>query len=111
MRQVGGCPRERSRLHHSVGVWPLLIDDETVVLEQVPGTSMRLRARAWPGGEAEVTVTVEPQGDRCLVMMEEDAVRGPGVLVPRPLRSLLLTWRNVESLRRLAYLVEGRARG
>ncbi len=40
--------------------------------------------------------------------MEEDVASGPGVLVPAPLRSPALDWRNVEALRRLAYLVERR---
>ena len=35
--------------------------------------------------------------------MTEDAVSGPGVLVPRPVRGLTLKWRNTEALRRLAY--------
>ena len=45
-------------------------------------------------------------------MIEEDAMSGPARLVPRLVRDPALTWRNVESLRRLAYLAERRsARG
>ena len=33
-----------------------------------------------------------------------------GVLVPKPLRDAQLHWRNVEALRRLAFVVEGRTR-
>ncbi len=43
------------------------------------------------------------------MLIEEDAVSGPGVLVPKPLRGLTLKWRNVETLQRLAYLAERRA--
>jgi hypothetical protein len=38
-------------------------------------------------------------------------VAGPGRLVPGPLRDVLLRWRNVESLRRLAFIAERRAAG
>ena len=44
-------------------------------------------------------------------MIEEDAVEGPATLMPKPLRDAQLRWRNVETLRRLAYIVERRAKG
>ncbi|QWF20548.1 SRPBCC family protein [Nocardioides sp. LMS-CY] len=103
-------PDVGSRLHHSVGVWPLLVDDETEVLDVIPGEALTLHARARPTGTAEVALRLEPRGAETRVVIEEDAVAGPGLLVPRPLRELGLTWRNVESLRRLAYLAERRAR-
>ena len=40
----------------------------------------------------------------------EDATAGPGLLVPKPLRDLQLHPRNVETLKRLAFVVEGRTR-
>ena len=40
--------------------------------------------------------------------IEEQATAGPGALVPRLLQDPLLAWRNVEALRRLAFLVERR---
>ena len=42
------------------------------------------------------------------VVIEEDAAAGPGVLVPRPVRGVTFRWRNIETLRRLAYLAERR---
>ena len=42
--------------------------------------------------------------------MTEDAVKGPGTLVPKPLRTLALVPRNIETLHRLALLAEGRGR-
>ena len=56
-----------------------------------------------------VTVTTD-RDDSCTVAMAEDAVTGPGTLLPRPLRQLAIGPRNVEALRRLAYLAEGRHR-
>lgn len=104
-------PAEGSRIHHSVGSWPLLIDDNTEVVECKPGSLLRLRARAWPMGEAGVTLRISPSGTATEVQIEEDAVSGPGTLVPAPLRHAALKWRNVETLRRLAYIAEGRPAG
>jgi uncharacterized protein YndB with AHSA1/START domain len=109
MREVDDAwPEPGARLHHSVGSWPLLVDDTTEVLECTPGSFLRLRARAWPGGEAEVTISLRATGAETEIVMIEDAVSGPGRLVPKPLRDLQLSWRNVEALRRLAFVVERR---
>lgn len=110
MRDVDDTwPKEGSALHHSVGAWPVLIDDSTTVVECDPPTKLRLRARAWPAGEADVLFRLEPRGFETEVVIEEDIARGPLVLIPPPLRSPLITWRNTETLRRLAFLVEGRS--
>jgi hypothetical protein len=104
-------PAEGARIHHSFGLWPAVISDTTHVERSVPGTELALTARGWPAGEATVVLTITPRDSRsCTVTIEEDAVRGPGTLVPRPLRQLLIGPRNVEALRRLAYLAEGRHR-
>ena len=99
-------PAVGAQLHHSAGVWPALIDDTTEVLDVEPGTRLRLRARAWPAGEAEVVLTLTPHGDDTLLEMQEDAVTGPGKLVPSPVRGPLIGWRNVEALRRFAAIAE-----
>lgn len=109
MREVDDdWPAVGSKLHHSVGTWPLLIDDTTEAKEVVPGSVLVLRVRAWPTGEGEVTLRLRPQGADTEVVMEETAVSGPAVLIPDLLENPLLGWRNVEALRRLALLVEGR---
>ena len=91
-----------------MGSWPALVSDETEVLESVPGSLMRLRAAAWPTGEAGVTIRLQPVGGGTEVTIEEDAIAGPGRLVPKPLRDAGLKWRNTETLRRLAYVAERR---
>jgi len=101
-------PAPGSRIAHSVGVWPLVINDVTISRGWDPGAGIELRARAWPTGEAKVRIEVEPRGDGCTVRMVEDAVRGPATLIPRPLRAALLTPRNTEALRRLAAIAERR---
>lgn len=109
MRDVDdNWPAKGSRIHHSVGVWPLLINDHTEVLDVVPGRSISLRARAWPIGEAKVDIRLSDVGSQTEVVIEEDATAGPGVLVPEPFKGLSLKWRNVETLRRLAFIAEGR---
>ncbi len=103
-------PSVGAKIHHSVGVWPVMLDDHTKVLESLPGRQLRLRARAWPVGEAEVVITLSADGARTSVAIEEEVVDGPGKLIPSPMTGLGLKWRNVETLRRLAFVVEGRAR-
>jgi len=109
MREVDDTwPAVGARLHHSVGNWPLLIDDTTSVLEVDSGHRLKLRARGWPAGEAEVELVLEPTSGGTRVTISEDAVTGPGRLVPLPLRAPMIKWRNVEALRRLALVVENR---
>jgi uncharacterized protein YndB with AHSA1/START domain len=109
MRDVDASwPEVGSRLHHSVGVWPGLIDDNTEVLESEPEQRIKLRAKGWPMGEAEVILELEAASDGTRVKIYEKPVKGPGVLVPSPLVDPMLKWRNTETLRRLAYVVEGR---
>ncbi len=110
MREVDDqWPEPGARLHHSVGSWPLLVDDLTEVVEMSPGVLLVLDAKARPTGTARVTIRLEAVGAETRVVMEEDAVAGPARLVPKPIRDVPLTWRNVESLRRLAFVVERRA--
>jgi len=101
-------PEVGSQLHHSVGIWPLLLDDSTEVLESSPGVMLRLKARAWPGGEAEVVLRLRPQGVGTEVVIEENAVSGPAALIPNLVEDPLIAWRNTETLRRLAYVAENR---
>jgi hypothetical protein len=109
MREVDeNWPEVGSKLHHSVGTWPALLDDDTEVLDVDPLHLLELRARAWPFGEAQVRLHLTAQGAGTRVVIEEDAVAGPGVLVPKALRAPGLKWRNVETLRRLAYIAERR---
>jgi uncharacterized protein YndB with AHSA1/START domain len=102
-------PATGSKIHHSVGLWPAVLDDDTEVTACVPGSLMSLRARAWPGGSADVTVRLEADGARTRVVLAEDVAHGPAALIPRPVRSPALAWRNRECLRRLSWLAERRA--
>ena len=103
-------PAVGSRLHHSVGTWPLLIDDTTEVLEVEEDRRIVLKARGWPAGEARVEISLRPTADATVVTIVENATAGPGALVPKPVQDVQLHVRNKEALRRLAFVVEGRTR-
>jgi hypothetical protein len=112
MRDVASdWPAEGSVIHHSFGVWPLLIDDTTSVLEWDPPRHALLKARGWPAGSAHVSIDVQPDAAGCRVSITEDAVEGPGTLVPKPVRDAAILLRNRETLQRLAFLAEGAAEG
>lgn len=109
MRDVDGdWPQVGSHLHHSAGVWPAVVSDSTEVLAVEPCRMLLLRARGWPMGEAEVRITMGAKGAGTLVEIEEDLVSGPARLVPEALRAPMLKIRNVETLRRLAFIAEHR---
>ena len=109
MRSVDEAwPAPGTKLHHSFGVWPLLLNDTTEVLELDPGHRLVLDAGGWPIGNARVEITVEAAADGSLVSMAEDVSDGPARLVPQPVRVAGIDVRNRETLRRLALLAEGR---
>lgn len=127
-------PQAGSRIHHSSGLWPVLINDTTQVEVCEPERRLVLTARGWPAGEAKVDIrltpvdfavnpdearrrgsgasagTGTPAGPGTEITILEDATSGPATLVPEPVRQALMVQRNKEALRRLGYLAEGRAR-
>ena len=111
MRDVDAAwPASGAKLAHSVGAWPALIDDETVSVEWNPPHRSVVRAKGWPIGEAIVTIDVRAKGSGCLVRIQEEPAEGPGAWVPRFLTDPILYLRNRETLRRLAFVAEGRER-
>ena len=109
MRDVDDAwPAEGALLHHSFGVWPAVIDDTTTILKWDPPRRMVIKPAGWPIGEAKVAIDVKPRGEGCVVRIQEEAVSGPGSLVPKPLLDVPLHIRNIETLRRLAYIAESR---
>jgi hypothetical protein len=102
-------PEVGALLHHSVGAWPLLINDSTKVTGADPGRQLELIARGWPLGEAKVVITLEDLGEQCRVTIAEDAVRGPALAIPKTLRDPMITVRNRETLQRLELMAAGGA--
>ena len=110
MRSVDDAwPQVGSKLHHSFGVWPVLLNDETVVREWDPPRKAVISPKGWPVGEALVTIEAKPRRDGCVVRIQEKAQKGPASVMPHVLLDLFLHPRNVETLRRLAFIAEGRA--
>lgn len=104
-------PGAGSRIHHSVGAWPLLLSDNSEVERVDAPHLLQLRVKAWPTGEARVTISCRPVAEGGTeVVMEERAVSGPAKLIPEAAQDVMLHARNTESLRRLAYLAENHAR-
>ncbi|MGW0230288.1 SRPBCC family protein [Actinopolymorpha singaporensis] len=104
-------PAPGTKIHHSIGPWPLVLHDDTEVMAAEPGKFLKLDARAWPAGAAHVRFQLTPLGPgRTEVRMIEDFHRGPAQKLPMLVQSLLFTPRNKESLARLAAYVEGRTR-
>ncbi len=86
-----------------------MLNDDTEVLESEPGRLLRLKARGWPQAPTPRCSSRSSPRRRHDGRDEEDVVSGPGRLLPNPLRSESIRWRNVETLRRLAFLAENRA--
>lgn len=111
MRDVDeGWPAVGTQLHHSVGTWPLLINDTTEVLEVEEERRILLLARGWPAGTARVEIILEPRGTDTVVTIVEQAASGPGALIPKALQDPQLHVRNIVTLRRLAFVVGGRTK-
>ncbi|MGN6131971.1 MAG: SRPBCC family protein [Nocardioidaceae bacterium] len=105
-----GFPAPGTKVHHSIGLWPVLLSDDTEVEEFDPPRKAQLLARAWPGGEARVVLTCEPVAEGTEVTMRERVVNGPASLIPGVVQDAMLRARNKESLMRLAFLAERAAR-
>ncbi|HWU45942.1 MAG TPA: SRPBCC family protein [Humibacter sp.] len=104
-------PEPGAALHHSFGLWPLVIDDVTRSLAWEAPRRLVLQAHGRAVGVAQVHIDVQPHARGCVVRMTEDATAGPARLIPRLVRDALGRARNREALRRLAYRAEARTDG
>lgn len=100
-------PEPGTRIHHSVGLWPFLIDDHTEVLAADPGRSLTLMARAKGFGRARIELDVRPSGVGSVIGMGENLASPPMSWLPQSLVELAALPRNRECIRRLALLAEG----
>jgi hypothetical protein len=109
IRAVGAdWPAEGSTIRHSIGVWPAVINDETVVERSRPREEIVLLAKLGPFGAARITLRLEDGGDGCRIVMHEVPVRGPMAALPAPVALAALWPRNRECTWRLAALAERR---
>ncbi|WP_123742746.1 SRPBCC family protein [Saccharothrix texasensis] len=103
IREVdAGWPGTGTRIHHSVGAWPVAVQDVTTVLDVDPPRMLELEARLWPLGAARIRFDLKATSDGCEVTMLEEAIKGPLSLLPAPAQSLFLVPRNRETLTRLS---------
>lgn len=101
-------PAPGALIHHSAGAWPLLLDDQTEVVESEPERRLVLQARGRPLGEATVALELTPTATGTVVSMLEDVSHGPTLALPKAVRQLLIAPRNTETLHRLVLLAERR---
>ena len=106
----GRFPEPGSRLHHSIGIWPFVLNDETTVEEWDPPRRFVLHAKTRPVGTERVLIEVVPRGKGCLVRMEEDAITGIAARIPTLITDPVLWVRNREALRRLEWVARGISR-
>ncbi|NKY42257.1 SRPBCC family protein [Nocardia cerradoensis] len=99
-------PRIGSRIHHSVGAWPLMAQQATRVVAVDPPNSIELEAELWPLGVAWIRLAMTPiDADTTEVSMSEEVIRGPGRFIPDIVQTMALKPRNKQSLTRLCDLV------
>ena len=67
-----GFPAVGTKLHHTIGVGPLTLNDHTEVLEAEPPRRLKLRAKGRPIGTASVELILEPRGGGTNVCIVED---------------------------------------
>lgn len=102
-------PAAGSTIHHSVGVWPLLLDDQTMVEESVPQERLVLLAKGRPFGKARITLRLfDVHGGGCRIEMAEVPVGMPMGWVPDRVALAAAIPRNRECTWRLAALAERR---
>lgn len=104
-------PQPGSLLHHTVGWGPFQDHDTTKVLELERARRLRLEARLWPFGTAEVDLRLSPADGGTELIMHETPVRGPAARFDNPAMQIGLYARNVWALRRLCRWAEERYRG
>lgn len=102
-------PAAGATIHHSVGVWPLLLNDVTVVDSVVPEEQLVLLAKGRPFGKARITLRLfDIDGGGCRIEMAEAPVGAPMGWVPDRLALAAAIPRNRECTLRLAAIAERR---
>jgi uncharacterized protein YndB with AHSA1/START domain len=100
-------PAPGSAFDHSVGKQPLVIKDDTSVVDSQPPVMLELRARARPLPTARIILHLESYARGTRVTMIEEPANRVLARVGGPLLQAAIRLRNRESLRRLKALAEG----
>lgn len=99
-------PAPQAVIKHSIGMWPLVIDDLTIVRESNPQDKLVLLAKLGWFGAADITLQLSDSPDGCWVEMTEVPVEGLIARIPDRLAVAAVSLRNRECLWRLAALAE-----
>ena len=105
----GDWPRPGSRFHHTVGVGPITIKDNTQVETCDRPNRLVLRVKFRPAGTALVDLRLKAENGGTRVRMGEEPLGGPAARFYSKVADVLMHGRNAESLRRLKRLSEQRA--
>ena len=110
-RSVGGHDRDfpaaGSAFDHTQGLWPLIVADETEVIESDPPRRLELMAKVRPFLVARVVLELEPEAGGTRVRIDERPEGGLiGPFLRLPPGPQLIQLRNLEGLRRLRELAE-----
>lgn len=102
-----GWPDAGTCFQHETGRGPFKVRDRTEVVRfDRDRGEVVLEAHSGPLGVALVKITVDGQGERTVVTLEEDALSGPMRLLPKPVRDVAIHARNRRAMRRLREMVE-----
>lgn len=101
-------PAPGTRIQHSIGIWPAVINDETVVESCVPHQELVMLAKTGPVGAARITLRLSDIPGGCRVEMDEVFVRGPLRFLPETVQLAGVWPRNRECTWRLACIAEDR---
>ena len=102
-------PEPGSTIHHSVGIWPLLLNDSTVVESCTPERELVLTAKGRPFGKARITLRLHDlDGGGCRIEMAEVPVSPPLNWLPKQMALAAAFPRNRETTWRLAAMAERR---
>jgi uncharacterized protein YndB with AHSA1/START domain len=101
----GHWPEVGAKFHHTVGVWPLRLRDNTSVLESDPPQRLVLQARVRPIGQVRIELELWPSELGTLVSMTEVPTSPAPARWATPVIDPVTHRRNTEALRRLADVV------
>jgi hypothetical protein len=101
----GHWPEKGARFHHTVGIWPLHLRDQTSVLESDGPKSLVLQAKVRPFGSARIDLELSPSARGTQVAMTEEPSAPLIARIARRLFDPVIYVRNSEALRRLEDLV------
>lgn len=103
-----GFPAPGTSFHHTFALGPIHIKDRSEVIEAKPSKLLVLHVMGRPLGRAKVRIELTPKDGGTHLSMEEFPISPLARLGHNPVADLLLHGRNVEALRRLAELAEGK---